>query len=478
MQENRPSEHAGFGIEGAGMLRDMWAALGLQDTPLEHARATGDHDLSSVYAVTDLAAASVGAATLAISTLLSRRSGRVAGVQIERVLASRWFNRSIDPQGWTLPPAWDAIAGDYETNDGWIRLHTNAPLHRQAALCALGLSGRDADVNKETIAAAVRTCGARELETRVVAEGGCAAEMRSEAAWAEHPQGRAVCAEPLLAMRVLDTGAPQAAWPLQPARPLAGIRVLDLTRILAGPVATRYLASYGAQVLRIDPIDWDEPAVAPEITLGKRRARLDLRSHAGRGAFERLLSQADVLVHGYRSDALERMGPGEARRRELNPALVDVGLDAYGWTGAWRARRGFDSLVQMSTGIAHAGMTVLGRQVPTPLPVQALDHATGYMLAAAAVSGLIRRVDDGRGSAIRASLARTAAMLTSHSRPRQRENSGLPEKRDSDYATNVEHTSWGPARRLCPPYAIDGTPAFWTLAAGDLGDGFPDWPSA
>ena len=191
-----PSQHAGFGIEGAGMLRDIWAALSLPDELLSHARAIGDHDLPSVHAVTDLAAASVGAATLAMSTLLSLRSGRVGNVQVDRVLASRWFNRSIDPQGWTLPPTWDAIAGDYETNDGWIRLHTNAPLHRQAALRALGLDGLDATLNKETVADAVRACHAGDLEARVVAEGGCAAEMRSEAAWAEHDQGRAVRAEP------------------------------------------------------------------------------------------------------------------------------------------------------------------------------------------------------------------------------------------------------------------------------------------
>src|SRR5690606_14976535 len=153
---------------------------------------------------------------------------------------------------------------------------------------------------------------------------------------------------------------------------LAGIRVLDLTRILSGPIATRFLAGYGADVLRIDPIDWDEPAVAPDVTLGKRRARLDLRSPEGKATFEHLLQQADVLVHGYRSDALEKLGLGETRRRELNPGLVDVCLDAYGWTGDWRARRGFDSLVQMSSGIAHAGMTLLNKPIPTPLPVQAL----------------------------------------------------------------------------------------------------------
>lgn len=129
-------------------------------------------------------------------------------------------------------------------------------------------------------------------------------------------------------------------WPLDRERPLAGIRVLDLTRVLAGPIATRFLAGFGAEVLRIDPPDWNEPGVVPEVTLGKRCARLDLQQTADRERFRRLLASADVLVHGYRADALERLGFGADVRRALNPGLVDVSLNAYGWSGPWQTRRG------------------------------------------------------------------------------------------------------------------------------------------
>jgi hypothetical protein len=482
-QANQPQpsrEHgafadAGFGGEGAAILRDIWAALGQPAALPGHAQAVGRGDLPSVYAVTDLAAASVGAAALSVASLLARRQGRMPDVQVDRVLASRWFNRSIAPQGWSLPPIHDPIAGDYATRDGWIRLHTNAPHHRAAALRALGLDPRDAAVCRATVAAAARSVDAGALETDVVAGGGCAAQMRSPQAWAEHPQGKAVCAEPLLAIRAFDAGLPRPDWPLDPEQPLQGIRVLDLTRILAGPVATRFLAGYGAQVLRIDPLDWQEPALAPEVTLGKQRARLDLRSRDGVAAFERLLVQADVLVHGYRSDALEKLGLGAQRRRELNPGLVDVCLDAYGWTGDWRARRGFDSLVQMSCGIAEAGMRIQGKSVPTPLPVQALDHATGYLLAAAVLRGLARRLDHGAGSSTCASLARTAALFVQHSLPQLRETAALPEERPSDFADQIERTHWGQARRLLPPCAIAGTPMRWAIPAGNLGDGAPAW---
>ncbi len=160
--------------------------------------------------------------------------------------------------------------------------------------------------------------------------------------------------EPLVAF---EPGSNRSAsrWAPRPGRALAGLRVLDLTRVLAGPVATRFLAGFGADVVRIDPPGWDEPALEPEVTLGKSCARLDLRRDADRATFERLLSGADVLVHGYRPGALDGLGYGAAARQSLAPGLVEVCLDAYGWTGPWAGRRGFDSLVQMSCGIAQAG---------------------------------------------------------------------------------------------------------------------------
>ena len=465
----------GFGSEGARMLRDIWNSLAWPEDAIRQLSATGQGNLPSVYAVTDLAVASIGAAALSVAMLMKRQDGSASAIEVDRVLSSRWFSQSIKPIGWSLPPTWDAIAGDYETRDGWIRLHTNAPLHRAAALRELGFEPANTDLARTTVAAAVRERRATELESAIVNRGGCAAEMRSAQAWSGHPQGIAVRSEPLLSIQAFAAGQHKPSWPLSTQRPLQGVRVLDLTRILAGPVATRFLAGYGADVLRIDPPDWHEPVVAPEITLGKKRARLDLRDRQGRAIFEQLLSQADVIVHGLRADALEQLGFGEARRRELNPGLIDVSLNAYGWTGEWRDRRGFDSLVQMSCGIAEAGMRTMEKPVPTPLPVQALDHSTGYLLAAAVVRGLVRRIDTGAGSSTRASLARTAALLTSHSLPHIRESVAMRDERLEDYNPGTESTAWGPAQRLKAPYEIDSTPAQWDLPAGNLGDSPPAW---
>ncbi|MBX9720412.1 MAG: CoA transferase, partial [Candidatus Obscuribacterales bacterium] len=269
-----------------------------------------------------------------------------------------------------MPAPWDPIAGDYRSNDGWIRLHTNAPHHRKAAEKILG-----AHDDRSNMARAVSGWSAQELETAIVDAGGCAAEMRSGSAWIEHPQGIAVASEPLVQFKTTETKT-EWSWTPTPSRPLAGLRVLDLTRVLAGPVATRFLAGYGANVLRIDPPTWEEPGVVPEVTLGKKCARLDLRNQNDRKCFEELLSQTDILIHGYRPGALDALGYGSAERRALSPGLIDVSLSAYGGSGPWAARRGFDSLVQMSTGIAEAGMNWRKTDKPIPLPVQALDHAT------------------------------------------------------------------------------------------------------
>lgn len=366
-----------------------------------------------------------------------------------------------------IPPPWDPIAGDYRTADGSIRLHTNAPHHRDAALSVLG-----GPAEKPAVAERVAAWQADALEAAIVAAGGCAATMRDLAGWAEHAQGKAVGAEPLV--WVGSGQGSTTADPVTPAdRPLQGVRVLDLTRVLAGPVATRFLAGFGADVLRIDPPWWDEPGVVPDVTLGKRCARLDLRAPEAVARLKTLLAQADVLVHGYRPEALARLGLDSAARQALRPGLVDVCLDAYGWTGPWAGRRGFDSLVQMSAGIAAEGMRRLGTDKPTPLPVQALDHVTGYLLAAAAAAGLARRRATGRGMVARVSLARTAHLLAGLTvAPDQ---PGFAPRGPDDEDPVIEATSWGPAHRLRPPLRIDGVPMRWDRGASALGSTDPVW---
>ncbi len=449
------------------ITRSFWSALGGDPSGLGRLRFVGEGELPSCFPVTDFASASIAAAALSIGELAAQADDAPI-VTIDRRLASLWFGWSIEPIGWKPPAPRDPIAGDYPARDGWIRLHTNAPHHRAAAERVLG---RHADKAGMTRAVAGWTKGA--LEAAMVAAGGCAAEMRSTAEWLAHPQGRAVSSEPLVHVQARRDQAARAGWVPSRPRPLAGIRVLDLTRVLAGPVATRFLAAYGAEVLRIDPPDWDEPGIVPEVTLGKRCASLDLKAPEGRIRFERLLARADALVHGYRPGALARLGYDEARRSAISPGLIDISLDAYGWSGPWAGRRGFDSLVQMSSGIADAGRKWKGADRPVPLPVQALDHGTGYLLAAAAVRGLVNRRMGGGGMTARLSLARTASVLWEASEGG--EQTPLSPRSDCDLSPALEVTSWGNARRLRPPAAVADAPMSWSWGASALGSARAAW---
>lgn len=428
----------------------------------------GHGGLASAFAVTDLAAAAVAAAGLEVAGLLGTIDEHKPHVTVDRRLASHWFSRSVRPLGWSLPPPWDALAGDYPTRDGWIKLHTNAERHRAAALAVLSVRA-----DRAQIAQAVSQWRADELETAVAQAGGCAAEMRSTQAWHAHPQGMCVQAEPLIDVQNEISAPLRTAWQPTAEQPLNGLRVLDLTRVLAGPVATRFLAGYGANVLRIDPPAWDEPSLAPEVTVGKRCARLDLQQTKDLDRLEALLRDADVLIHGFRTGALDALGLDAAKRRAIQPALIDVSLNAYGHTGPWCRRRGFDSLVQMSSGIAHAGMVAFGAPEPVPLPMQALDHATGYLMAAAAVQGVHRRLLNGAGCSARLSLARTAHVLV-QGPPGQRDNpvSGVTSQ---DFGESIERTAWGDVQRLRPPLVVDGAIHRWRCPAGPLGASTATW---
>lgn len=445
------------------LLDTIAQSLNLDPTAV---RCQGVGTLPSTFAVSELASASIAACGLALAKLLESQLGTCPAVMVDRRLASFWFGTSLRPHGWQLPPLWDAIAGDYSTRDGWIRLHTNAPHHRAAALQVLGTHAERASV-----ARAVATWQGDALEAAVVAAGGCAARMRSWPQWCAHPQGQAVNQQPLILRQAF--AGPAHTWLGNAARPLAGVKVLDLTRIIAGPVATRMLAAFGAEVLRLDPPGWDEPSLAAEITLGKRCARLDLRAQADRQVFERLLVEADILVHGYRADALERLGLGAEQRRQLNPGLIDISLNAYGWDGPWQDRRGFDSLVQMSTGIAHEGMRWQQADRPVPLPVQALDHATGYLMAAEAIRALTERLRSGQGCQARLSLARTAKLLVE--RGTVEEDLPLAAETEADLEPHIEHTPWGAAQRIKGPLQVGEAVMGWARGSCELGSATAQW---
>ena len=452
------------------LLANFWTDLGGAPGLLDRVQIGGRSAiLPSIFDVTGFATATVAAAVLAVAELSASRAGtpdEVPDVAAERLAASASFrfDSLLVPHGWTLPPIWDPVAGDYPTADGWIRLHTNYRRHLEAALSVL-----DVGADRAAVAAEVARWKAEDLEVAVVAAGGCAAAMRSTEEWASHEAGRVTADErPVIIGAPVPTSGGTGPGLLHAVGgpPLAGIRILDLTRVIAGPVATRFLAGYGADVLRIDPPGFDEvPALLPEATAGKRCAFLDLTSADGRASFESLVAEAHVVVGGLRPGALAGLGLGPDALRAINPAIINVTHDAYGWSGPWAGRRGFDSLVQMSTGIAHAGAVAAGVDRPTPLPAQALDHGVGHLLAAATCRALTRLVADETTADVRGSLVGAANVLKAAPAP----PGAFSPVTVADAALEQGTTAWGSIERVPLAGRIDGIVPTWAIEAGPLG---------
>jgi len=379
----------------------------------------------------------------------------------------------VQVTGHDLGDVWDPIAGVYAAADGWIRLHTNFRRHREAAINALGL---DEHADRTTVGTAVAKWPAVELEDAIYAAGGCAAAARSAEEWRTSEQAKVIARRPLVDIAQLgDAPLPVALAAPPRGRPLEGLRVLDLTRVIAGPVTGRLLAAYGAQVLRVDPPPGEDSRILiADTTVGKRSALLDLSDAKGRAPFEMLVASSDVVLCAYRPGALAGLGYGPQQLAARRPGLVVGTLSAYGDDGPWGQRRGFDSLVQMATGIADEGRKASAADKPVPLPVQLLDHATGYLLAAGVTRALTRRHAEGGSWQVRASLARTAQWLLGLSRSGALESPGLGRELPDDLAVDL-HGPLGHSRHVACPGVIVGAAPSWHRGPVTLGYDTPGW---
>ena len=368
---------------------------------------TGTMHWSSALPVDTLATDSVAIASLAINLLLAeRRRGTVAPVRVDRAVVAASFGseRVLRIDG-AAPTAWAPLSGFWRADDAWVRTHANYPHHAQALV---GLLGLGVDAGAEEVAAAVRRWAAVELEDHAARSGAVVAAVRTVADWRQHPHGRTVGDAPLVVRRFVGDAVPRR-WG-HGAAPLSGIRVLDLTRVIAGPVAARDLALAGAEVLRVDaPARKEMGWIHLDTGQGKRSTLLDLRDAADAAAFDRLLSRADVVITGYRPGALDRFGLSAESLADRHPGLVTASVSAWGTDGWWAERRGFDSIVQAASGIAM--IESADGSIPGALPVQALDHSTGHFLAAAIVWALIEQRRSGGSIDVHMSLARTASAL-------------------------------------------------------------------
>ncbi|MPV37486.1 CoA transferase [Georgenia subflava] len=341
----------------------------------------------------------------------------------------------------------------FPTADRWVRFHANYPHHRAALLAALDVPDDDGADLPDRVAAVVAAMPAEPLEARVRERGGVAAALRTPQEWLAHAQGHAVAQAPLVQHGLDRVAGGTAALPRGAALPMSGLRVLDLTRVIAGPTATRMLGALGADVLRIDPPD--NPELLDQYLdtgFAKRSAAADLHDPAERDRIEQLLPRADLVLSSYRPGALARLGLDAAALRERHPHLVVVELSAWGTVGPWGRERGFDSIVQVATGIAHRYGTDDESWRPGALPVQALDHAAGYLAAATAMRSLTRREQDG-GASARISLARVAHELLRLPVP-----TGPAEHERPPVRTATVPSAYGPVEHVPPPLGVGGRP--------------------
>ncbi len=299
--------------------------------------------------------------------------------------------------------------------------------------------------------------------------------MRRFEDWDAHPQGRAVAQLPVLSLERIGEAPVEILRPSE--RPLGGVRVLDLTRVIAGPVCGRCLAAHGADVLLVTAAHL--PSMLPlaiDTGRGKLSARLDLRDETARARLCELIRGADVFVQGYRPGALAALGFGPGEVARLRPGIVYVSLSAYGHEGPWAERRGFDSLVQTATGFNAAEAEAAGLGEPKPLPAQALDHASGYLMAFGAMTALARRAQEGGTWHVRTSLAQTGRWL----RELGRVTGGLacPEPDLPDVRDRLEDSASGFGRLTAVRHAaaLAVTPTRWERPSAPLGTHEPRWP--
>jgi CoA-transferase family III len=451
--KRRPSSRS---ETAASALAEIWDAGGADSAILDSVtiEGSGANVLPGPFDLGAVASATIAASHLAAGLV----AGASARVRISRSDAAAAFlsERFCRVEGEKPEPMWAPLSGFYEVADGHVQLHTNYPHHRDAVLRACSVPD-----DRAAVEAALRTWRAVDVEDAVLAEGGVASAYRTPELWAATEQARVIADLPLFDIVRLGEGPVGVSdHVVSPRRPLAGVRVLDLTHVIAGPIATRTLAAYGASVTRV---------LAPHLPtlrsldidtgFGKTWSGLDLRAYNQRAEFLRLVRDADVVVQGFRPGAFDRLGLGPQDLAAANPSIVVVTLSAWSHEGPWAGRRGYDSLVQTATGIASEMSAAHGSAGPMHLPAASLDHATGYLMATGASLAWARQRREGGAWHVRCSLAQTARWISGQ--PRVAADGPTPRAADVAHLLRSDVTDYGAVRHLGPVGTIDGADLRW-----------------
>ena len=457
------------------VLQMLWLAAGGEPAALDRVALTGaDPALPSSFRVGTAAQATIAAAGLAATEIWRQRAKRTQTVAADMRHAAVEFRseRYVLLDGKPHGSPWDKIAGVYRAGDGrTVRLHTNFPHHRDGMLKLLGC-----DYEREAVQAALMKWQGEAFETAAAEARLVATMMRSPAEWAAHPQGQAVARLPLFEITRIGE-APAHPLPRGAERPLSGIRVLDLTRVIAGPVCGRTLAGHGADVMRITaPHLPGLPGLDTDMGRGKLSASIDLRATDDRDWLRTLAREAHIFVQGYRPGGIAGRGFSPEALAEMRPGIVVVTLSAYGHEGPWASRRGFDSLVQNASGINVAEAEAAGVPAPKELPAQALDHATGHLMAFGAMMALLRKAQEGGSWQVRVSLAQTGHWLSQLGRLQGGFDCLDPKRADVGDLLDEAETPFGRLTFVRHAAVLSETPAFWARPPVKLGTHAPVWP--
>lgn len=453
-------------------LEHIWQVAGGEPTALERVAFTGaDPILSTDFRIGTAASATIGASALAAAEVWRQRTGRAQSVSVDLRAAvaafrSERYLRAPDQKDIHRR---DPLFGFYRAGDGrWIQIHSNMPHHHDGALKLLGAAD-----TRESVAAAVAAWKAGDLEDAFAAAALPTGMVRSKAEWQAHPQGAAVATLPLLEIQRIGEAPPEPAG--AGARPLSGVRVLDCTRVIAGPVCGRTLAAYGADVLLVSaPHLPNLPGLVVDTGLGKLSTALDLRQAAGAERLRGLLRDADVFCQSYRPGALARLGLAPDEVARIRPGIVYVTLSAFGHVGPWRERRGFETIIQSVSGMAQEQGMAVGAEGPQHLPAQVVDHGTGYLAAFGAQMALARRAREGGSWLVRVSLAQTGRWVDGLGRVDGRRTRDLTLDDVQDLVAHMQ-TPFGPLHHVVPAARFSETPAFWSRPSVPLGTHAPAW---
>jgi crotonobetainyl-CoA:carnitine CoA-transferase CaiB-like acyl-CoA transferase len=462
-------------------LRTIMPIAGWPEGKARQVEITGGADpvLPTPFRIGAAGAAAVAATGLAAADLWELRGGRPQEVSVDlrQAVASLRSGHYLQVNGEAVRTDRNPVMGVYPAKNGrWSYIHANFPNHRAAAMSVLGVPEE-----REAVRQAVAKWDALELEEAILAAKGAGGMVRSMAEWAKHPQSAAIASLPLMEILKIGDSPPE---PLPEAeRPLSSIRVLDLTRVLAGPTSARTLAEHGADVMKITAAHLPNIGYQEYDTgHGKLQAHLDLRQPQDVETLRGLVREADIFTQGYRPGTLGNRGLSPEALSQLRPGLVYVSMCAFSHVGPWASRRGFDTVVQTVSGITTRQAELFPGANPGPqfYPVSAIDYLTGYLMAFGAMVALARRAREGGSWLVRTSLAQIGRWLV--------DRGEVPESALSDvdkelYPAEIARlsiesdTPVGRLRHLGPTVRLSETPPYWARPSAPLGHHQPVWPA-